>query len=191
MPFCEITSESHPVEVELAYATADNVTGKPIYRRSACFLHPVATRHLARAAELATAIGYRLKILDAFRPTEAQWRLWDHAPDTSYVADPRRGSPHSRGIAIDLTLLDASGVELDMGTGFDDFSSAAHHGSREVPSRAQRNRMTLLGLMSSAGWDFYDKEWWHYQLFNPRTYPLLTDRAAGTKLMSRGAVRAK
>ena len=70
-----------------------------------------------------------------------------------------------------------------MGTEFDDFSVAAHHGNRSVSTLAQRNRMTLLGLMSSAGWDFYIKEWWHYQLFNPRAFPLLSDRAAGTKLM--------
>lgn len=184
LPLCEITPETHAVEIKLVYASANNVTGRPIYQRSGCFLHPLATSYLGRAVELAAAIGYRLKILDAFRPTEAQWRLWNHAPDTTYVADPRRGSPHSRGIAIDLTLVDENGRELDMGTGFDDFSPAAHHGSRDVPPIAQHNRMVLLGLMSSAGWDFYSKEWWHYQLFSPQTFPLLTDRAAGTRLMN-------
>ena len=179
----EIVAETEGIVLDLAYATPNNVTGAPIYTRGACFLHPTAAMHLDRAIELATSLGYQLKIFDAYRPTEAQWRLWDYAPDTNYVADPRRGSPHSRGIAVDLTLVDSNGHNLEMGTEFDDFSSSAHHGNRSISAVAQRNRMIFLGLMSSAGWDFYDKEWWHYQLFNPRRFPLLSDRAASTRLI--------
>ena len=183
MPLVEIIPKTEGIILDLAYATPDNVTGAPLYERCACFLHPTAAVHLDRAIELAMALGYRLKIFDAYRPTEAQWRLWDYTPGSDSVADPRRGSPHSRGIAVDLTLADSTGRNLEMGTEFDDFSSAAHHGDRSVSVSAQKNRMILLGLMSSAGWDFYDKEWWHYQLFNPRLFPLLSDRAAGTRLI--------
>ena len=179
----EITTKTEGVVLDLAYATADNVTGAPIYARSACFLHATAATHLHQAIDPATSLGYRLKILDAYRPTEAQWRLWEYAPGTDYVADPRRGSPHSRGIAIDVTLVDTSNRELEMGTEFDDFSTAAHHGNRSISASAQKNRMILLGLMATAGWDFYDKEWWHYQLFCPRRFPLLSDRAAGTQMI--------
>jgi len=97
---------------------------------------------------------------------KAQWALWNARPDPDFLADPRRGSPHSRGVAVDLTLLDGDGAALDMGTGFDAFTPLSHHACRDIPVAAQRNRFVLLGIMSAAGWDFYGKEWWHYQLFD-------------------------
>jgi D-alanyl-D-alanine dipeptidase len=171
------------VEVALAYATPDNFTGRPVYRRARCYLHPKAAEHLKLAIGLARHIGYRLKIFDAFRPTEAQWVLWNHTPDPIYLADPRRGSPHSRGVAVDLTLLDGSGVEVDMGTGFDDLAPRSHHGCLDVAPAAGRHRAILLGLMTAAGWDNYRNEWWHYQLFDSHDYPLLSDGDLADGLM--------
>jgi zinc D-Ala-D-Ala dipeptidase len=164
MTLVAIAPPAYDVTLDLAYATPRNFTGKPIYRRAAAYLHPVAAEHLARAVTLAAALGLRLKIFDAFRPAEAQWVMWNHTPDPNFLADPRRGSPHSRGVAVDLTLTDEQGSELDMGTGFDALTPLSHHGVTTVPPGAQRNRLLLLGLMTSAGWDFYRNEWWHYQL---------------------------
>ena len=178
-----VTPESHGVELALAYATTENFTGAPVYARAACFLHPDAAAALARAAAAARALGLRLRVFDGFRPAEAQRALWRHTPDPAFLADPRRGSPHSRGAAVDLTLVDGGGRALDMGTGFDDFTPRAWHGAPGTGAAARRHRLLLLGLMTEAGWDFYRNEWWHYQLFEPRRYPLLTDRAAGTRLM--------
>ncbi len=175
MALVEITPSSHDVEIDLAYAGADNFTGRPVYRRAACYLHADAERLLGRAVDLAAAQGFRLKIFDAFRPTEAQWVLWNHTPDPGFLADPRRGSPHSRGVAVDLTLIDGDRRELEMGTSFDAFTPLSHHGSTAVPPQAQGRRCLLLGLMTAAGWDFYGNEWWHYQLFDSRRYPLLND----------------
>lgn len=183
MPLVEITPASHDVVIALAYATPENLTGKPVYRRAQCYLHPEASAKLARAVELARPLGLKLKIFDAFRPTEAQWVLWKASPDANFLADPRRGSPHSRGVAIDLTLIDGVGQELEMGTPFDAFTPLSHHASTAVPLAAQRNRLLLLGLMSAAGWDFYGNEWWHYQLFNSRQYPLLGDAEAPAPMM--------
>jgi len=171
------------VDFALAYATSANFTGRPVYRRAACFLHPEAAAALGRAVEIAARHGLRLRIFDGFRPSEAQWALWEHTPDPEFLADPRRGSPHSRGVAVDLTLLDRSGQALDMGTAFDAFTPRSHHGAVGITREAERNRLLLLGLMTTAGWDFYRNEWWHYQLFDARRYPLLSDRAAGTALM--------
>ncbi len=180
----EVTPEDHGVVVDLAYATADNFTGRPIYRRAACYLHAEALAKLERARDLAAAQGLRLKILDAFRPAEAQWALWSHTPDPQFVADPRRGSAHGRGAAVDLTLLDADGAELDMGTAFDAFAPQAHHGRTDISATAQRNRALLLGLMTAAGWEFYAHEWWHYQLFDARTrFPLLSDSVLPIPMM--------
>lgn len=183
MSLVEITPESHDVVIALAYATPRNLTGKPVYRQARCYLHVEAEAKLARAVGLARPLGLRLKLLDAFRPSEAQWLLWNACPDPEFLADPRRGSPHSRGVALDLTLLDGAGAELDMGTPFDAFTPLSHHASTEVSLEAQRNRFLLLGLMSAAGWDFYKNEWWHYQLFNSRQYPLLGDADAPAPMM--------
>jgi len=172
------------VDLALAYATPDNVTGQPIYRHARCYLHEAAAERLAAAIRLAGALGYRFRIFDAFRPTEAQWALWNKFPDPEFVADPRRGSPHSRGAAVDLTLLDSDGRELEMGTAFDEFRPIAHHANTDVSAEAQRNRAILLGLMTAAGWDFYRNEWWHYQLFDARRlYPLISDRSLKNGLM--------
>jgi D-alanyl-D-alanine dipeptidase len=187
MTLIDISPPEWDVVLALAYATPNNVTGKPIYAHARCYLHPDAAAALGRAIELARALGLRLKIFDAFRPSEAQWMLWNKFPDPEFLADPRRGSPHSRGVAIDLTLIDAEGRELEMGTLFDDFTPRAHHANLEVSAAAQRNRALLLGLMTAAGWDFYRNEWWHYQLFNPRRYPVWSDSALpeGRALMAR------
>jgi D-alanyl-D-alanine dipeptidase len=171
------------VDLALAYAGLDNFTGKRVYGRAACFLHPDAALGLRRAIALAGALGLRLRVFDGFRPSEAQWALWRHRPDPEFLADPRRGSPHSRGVAVDLTLIDRAGQVLDMGTSFDAFTPRSHHGDIVVSREAQRNRLLLLGLMTAAGWDFYRNEWWHYQLFDSRRYPVFSDSAAGSALM--------
>lgn len=180
-----VTAEEYGVEILLAYATPDNFTGRPVYRPSAgCWLHPQAAPLLKRAAELAAPLGLRLRILDAFRPTEAQWVLWNHTPDPEFLADPRRGSLHSRGVAVDLDLLDAaSGQPLDMGTPFDAFTAHSHHAVTAIAPEAQKNRLLLLGLMKAAGWEYFSHEWWHYQLGDIARYPLLSDSVLGADRM--------
>jgi D-alanyl-D-alanine dipeptidase len=179
----EITTGSHGVDIALAYATAQNFTGKPVYSRAICYLHRDAADALARAVALARPLGLRLRLYDALRPSEAQWVLWNHTPDPEFLADPRRGSPHSRGAAVDMTLLSVDGEPLDMGTGFDAFTPLSHHGVTAIPPAAQRNRLMLLGLMTAAGWDFYRNEWWHYQLFDARRYPLIGDAELPRQMM--------
>ena len=163
------------VELSIAYATADNFTGKPVYSRAACYLHPDAAQAFEKAIVFARELGLRVRVFDGFRPSEAQWTLWNVRPDPEFLADPRRGSPHSRGVAIDLTLIGPNGKDLDMGTGFDAFTPLSHHGALAISPDAQRNRHILLGIMTTAGFDFYRNEWWHYQLFDSRRYPLLSD----------------
>ena len=180
-----LKKEPYGLIFDLLYATAYNFTGTPVYASPHCFFHKKAADHLIRVAQRAHHLGYTLKIFDAFRPTEAQWKLWESKPDPLFVADPNKGSAHSRGIAVDLTLVDTQTLqELDMGTPFDDFTPLSYHGNQEVSPTAQKNRLILLGLMTESGWDFYDKEWWHYQLFNAADYPLLSDKDAPKSMMS-------
>lgn len=179
----EIAPSAFDVDLDIAYASRDNFTGKAVYDRPACYLHRDAAQLLSRAIGLAADLGYRLLIFDGFRPTEAQWVLWNHTPDPDFLADPRRGSPHSRGVAVDLTLIDRRGKPLEMGTGFDDFTPRSHHGARDISTEAQANRYLLLGLMTAAGWDFYRNEWWHYQMFDARAYPLISDAELDRPMM--------
>jgi D-alanyl-D-alanine dipeptidase len=178
-----ITRAGFDVELALAYATPGNVTGKQIYRHADCYLHPEAARLLRRAIELARPLGLRFKIFDAYRPVEGQWALWNAFPDPEFISDPRKGGIHTRGVAVDLTLIDAAGTELEMGTDFDSFAPQAHHGRTDVSELAQRNRFLLLGLMSAAGWDFYQNEWWHYQLFKSRDYPVVDQNSLPRPMM--------
>ncbi|MDI9350191.1 MAG: D-alanyl-D-alanine dipeptidase [Candidatus Symbiobacter sp.] len=183
-----IPDATRNIKIALAYATEHNFTGKVVYdgiaAKPQAWLHENAKNALYRAADHAAVMGYGLLVYDAFRPTEAQWRLWHHTPDANFVADPRRGSPHSRGVAVDLTLVDGQGVPLDMGTPFDDFTPRSFHSDRTIAAAAQRNRCVLLGIMTAAGWDFFQNEWWHYQLFTARDYPLLSDREAPQPMMT-------
>lgn len=175
MDLIAIELPAYDATLALAYATSNNVLGRPIYRYARPYLHRDAAACLAKAIDLAAIIGYRLKIFDAFRPTEAQWMLWRRFPRPEFFADPRKGSPHSRGVAVDLTLVDEEGHELEMGTGFDDLTERAFHACPHVSPLAQRNRTLLLGIMTAAGWDFYRNEWWHYQLFDARRFALVAD----------------
>lgn len=183
MPLIELQSNEFPIEIDIKYSTGDNFTGKPVYKKSLCLLQEDAVRAFRRACEIAQALGYRFRVFDAYRPTEAQWKLWEHSPDPEFLADPAKGSPHSRGVAIDLTLIGPDGRDVDMGTAFDAFTPLSHHGRTDISVEAQTNRLLLLGIMTSAGWDFYRNEWWHYQLFNSRNYPLISDAEAGLGMM--------
>ena len=178
----EILSQPH-IRLALAYGTSHNFTGQKIYETSRCYLRDEAYECFLKASDLAQNMGYGIKVFDAFRPAEAQKKLWEFCPNPLYVTNPQRGSPHTRGIAIDLTLTDSKGNDVDMGTPFDDFTSLSHHRSTEVSPAAQRHRFLLLGLMTAAGFDFYENEWWHYQLHQASAYPLLEDKDAPFPLM--------
>ena len=119
MTLIEISPPAFDVDQYIAYATEDNFTGEPVYARAGCYLHPDAAEYLHVAIDLAAALDLRFLIFDAFRPSEAQWALWNHTPDPEFLADPRRGSPHSRGVAVDLTLIDKNGKVLKQVTEMD------------------------------------------------------------------------
>ncbi|MET4695054.1 D-alanyl-D-alanine dipeptidase [Endozoicomonas lisbonensis] len=179
-----ITPETHDVTLSIAYASRDNFTGKAIYKKPLCYLHQDAVAGLEKAIDILSPLGLKLKIWDAFRPQEAQQLLFDHTPDPMYVSHPQTGTcPHCRGIAIDLTLTDSFGQELEMGTDFDDFRPLAHHGNDQVSEKAQHNRLLLAGVMSIAGFNPIQSEWWHYQLPDANNYPLYTEAELQTGMM--------
>ena len=117
----------------------------------------------AVCAELAGQ-GLTLKIWDGFRPVSAQFRLWEVCPDDTYVADPNRGfSAHSRGNTVDVTLVDSLGNELEMPTGFDDFSGKADRDYSDVEEVPTEHALLLQNTMEKYGFEGYFGEWWHFQ----------------------------
>jgi zinc D-Ala-D-Ala dipeptidase len=163
-----ITSETHQVQIDLVYATDRNLTGKPIYKTAHCLLLEPAEAALRKAVGIAQSFGMTLKIFDAYRPPQAQKVLWDFLPDPTFIAPLDRGSNHSRGTAIDLTLVDANGKELDMGTGFDAMVPESEH-----------FRTLLLGVMLGAGFKYIKSEWWHYELPGSRELALIDNDESG------------
>ncbi len=180
-PLIEITAKKHKVLIDLVYASSNNLIGKPVYATARCLLHREAEPHLKKAVEIAALAGLRLKVFDAYRPPEAQEMFWKHLPDPRYVADIVQGSNHSRGVAVDLTLVDEQGQELDMGTSFDAMIELSHHFNPKLPTLAQRNRLWLLAVMTQAGFKRIDSEWWHYELPEALAYPLLSDTTVPCK----------
>ena len=173
MQLIEIKKNKFNVILDLKYASKDNILGEKIFKENKCFLLEEAAEKLLDAICIAKDLGYYLKIFDAYRPSYVQEALWNYDPNPNFLSDPKKGSPHTKGIAIDLTLVDSYGYELDMGTKFDDFTEKAYHLSENISKKEKMNRRLLLSIMTLAGFDFYHKEWWHYQLFNPSSYPLI------------------
>lgn len=171
----DISQRVPGARIELKYASDDNITGKPIYRHPRALLHADAAEKLARSAAIARLAGFTLLIYDAYRPTQAQAHLWHACPDPQFVVPVEIGSNHSRGTAVDLTLLDESGEALEMGAGFDDMRAISHSYHPDVPVAAQRNRLLLNAIMFGAGFVGMATEWWHFELPNARDYPLLDD----------------
>ena len=170
-------AEAFPgLPIDLKYASADNLTGRAIYLENRCLLHPDALPGLQRCLLAAKLAGFSLLVFDAYRPQQAQALLWQACPDPQYVTSTLTGSHHSRGVAIDVTLLDAAGVAVDMGTAFDEMSERSHPFYPDFPPEVQRNRLLLNAVMAAGGFRGIASEWWHFELPNAGEYPLLADR---------------
>ena len=151
------------IEVLLMYATDGNFTGEVIYTFTDAYLRYGTVKKLSEAQEALKELGYRILIWDAFRPVSAQFVLWDVCPDSRYVANPLTGySSHSRGNTIDLTIVTLAGDEVEMPTGFDDFSYYADRDYSDCTELAASNATMLEDIMMEAGFEPYSGEWWHF-----------------------------
>jgi len=159
--------------LDIRYATEDNFTKKKIYSSARCFLRAdVAKKIDAIQKELETK-DLGLKIWDGYRPLSAQRLLWAIMPDERYVMDPRKGSKHNRGSAIDLTLVDKQGNEVLMPTEFDDFTEKAHGDYMDLPQEAIDNRELLKSIMIKYNFIPQPAEWWHFDDCEWEKYPIL------------------
>ena len=151
------------IEVELRYATTDNFTGSVIYDFDDAYLRYGTVKKLSEAQDDLKSKGYRIKIWDAYRPVEAQYRLWEVCPDPRYVADPNKGiTSHSRGDTMDITLVHRDGSAVRMPTEFDDFSLKADRDYSDCDAEAAGNARLLQEVMTAHGFTGYQGEWWDY-----------------------------
>ena len=159
------------IQVDLRYASEDNFTGCVIYDFTDAWLRFGTIQKLSAVLERLEAEGYTLLIWDAFRPVEAQFRLWEVCPDAAYVANPNRGfSSHSRGNTVDLTLVSLDGEAVEMPSSFDEFSHLADRDYSDVSQAAAENARLLENAMTACGFRPYAGEWWHYS--DEDSYPV-------------------
>jgi len=165
----DVTGLAPDIVLDIRYATDNNFTRSAVYPVAACYLRADAAKRLAAVQADLRASGLGLKVFDCYRPFSIQKKFWALVPDERYVAKPveengrpAAGSKHNRGSAVDATLVDASGNELEMPTPFDDFSEKAHRGDAGASPKAQANVRLLEDAMARHGFIGLPTEWWHF-----------------------------
>ena len=172
----ELKSMMPGIVYDLRYATANNFMKRLMYPAgtNTTFLRLPAARALQKVQQELKQYGLGLKIFDAYRPYAVTVKFWELVKDERYVANPSKGSGHNRGIAVDLTIVNPkTGAELNMGTGFDNFTDTAHHSFTNLPEEVLQNRILLRSMMEKYGFKVYNEEWWHYSLVDGSKFEIL------------------
>ena len=164
------------IRLEIRYATAQNFLGRPVYHQARAFLQRPAAEALVRAARTLQARGYGLLIFDGYRPWAVTRQFWDATPadKKQFVADPRQGSRHNRGSAVDLSLYDlATGKEIEMTGAYDEMSERSYPKYAGGTAEQRHTRDLLRAAMEAEGFTVYEFEWWHFDYKDWRQYPIL------------------
>ena len=162
------------IVLDIRYATTNNFLGKKIYSQPKAYLRKSVAEKIGRIQQRLEKKGLGLKIWDAYRPLPVQEKLWETIADERYVADPKKGSSHNRGAAVDLTLVTHDKIELVMPTEFDSFSEQAHSGALTLSPESGLNRDLLRDAMASEGFIVLPTEWWHFDDEYTASYSLLS-----------------
>ncbi len=171
--FVDVKAHIPTVLVELPYATENNFFKKRFYKSNRCLLRRSVAERLAKVQAELSAQGLGIKVWDGYRPRSVQYEFWKVLPDPRYVGDPKQGSRHNRGAAVDLTFVDlATGKELEMPTGYDDFSPKAAADFKLASPTAMKNRTVLQQVMTRHGFEIFPSEWWHFDASGWREFPL-------------------
>ena len=170
----EILPGKTGIKLDIRYATSNNFMGRPMYPQARAFVRlPVYNALRAIQKEL-NKQGLGLKIFDGYRPYSITVKFYEMAKDTTFVADPRKGSRHNLGAAVDLTIIDIkTGKELEMPTGYDSFSKAAAANYADITPAAAKNRALLQSLMQAHGFQILPSEWWHFDFADRSSFELL------------------
>lgn len=158
--------------LKLKYATENNFTKKTLYPCAKCIVRTEVAERLKIASTVLKNKSYRLVLLDCYRPKHVQEELWKAKPDPHFVMRPWKGSPHSRGIAVDVSLADMDGQVLDMGSDFDEFSTRSYYACTAISEKQKSLRWILKSAMKQAGFSGIRTEWWHFQYGFSRNYPV-------------------
>jgi D-alanyl-D-alanine dipeptidase len=166
------------VVLDIRYATTNNFTGQQLYTSAKCYLRTSTAEKLARVQEELRPMGLGLKVFDGYRPLSVQRKMWQVYPHSGYVADPKKGSRHNRGAAVDLTLVHINDGELPMPSPYDSFTETAHRNSTNATAEAIANRSLLERVMLKNGFVGLPTEWWHFDDRDWRQYPLMDVKPA-------------
>jgi D-alanyl-D-alanine dipeptidase len=170
--FVNIKEHSTDFVYDMKYATEDNFLKAKVYDCAECYLRLKTVKALMKANAKFMKLGYKIKLYDCYRPLDIQKKMWTIVSDPIYVANPSKGSIHNRGGAVDISLVDHNGVELDMGTPFDFFGTEASHNNKNFSKTILKNRKLLKRIMLRCKFQSFDSEWWHYNLKNAKLDPV-------------------
>lgn len=172
----DLSSIDNTIILDIKYATDDNFLHRKVYPNAhAELLHDVAVE-LSKVQQELKSHGLGLKVWDAYRPLDTQVAMWEILPDDRYVSNPAKGGRHTRGTAVDVTLVDlATGHELEMPTKFDDFSEKAHRNYQYLDSKIKSNVMLLQSIMEKHGFIGLPTEWWHFDYHDWEERPVVVD----------------
>ncbi len=161
--------------IDLKYCGTDNFMKQKLYPPAqTTYMRRPAVKALAAVQKKLLEKGLGLKIWDAYRPYAVTVKMWEPVKDDRYAADPKFGSGHNRGAAVDITLVNlTTKEELNMGTGFDNFSDTAHIDFKNLPAAVLQNRLLLQSVMEENGFKVLDTEWWHFYLPDAKKFELL------------------
>jgi D-alanyl-D-alanine dipeptidase len=164
------------IQLDIRYATSNNFLGKALYKKPMCYLRKNVAESLSKAQEEAESFGLCLKVFDGYRPLSVQKVMWDAIQDDRYIGNPYIGKGlHTRGTAVDLTLVDQTGKELEMTSEFDEFTEKAHSLFPYATDTAIKNRAFLKVLMEKQNFTQLISEWWHFNYLdsaNNELYPI-------------------
>jgi D-alanyl-D-alanine dipeptidase len=172
----ELTRLDPTLHLDIRYATPNNFLGRPVYSEARAFLERPAAEALARANQTLRPQGYGLVIFDGYRPWSVTKVFWDATPADKklFVADPREGSKHNRGCAVDLSLFDlATGQPVAMPGEYDEMSKRSYPGYQGGSVESRRLRDLLRVAMEAEGFAVYEYEWWHFDYKDWKEYPIL------------------
>ena len=162
--FVRLADFSTDFAYDLRYATKNNFLKAKVYDCAECYVRAKTAKALLKANKEFLEKGVKIKFFDCYRPNAVQFMMWKIVPNPQYVANPVKGSIHNKGGAVDITLVDMDGNELDMGTDFDFFGKRAYHDNLDLPQEVLDNRTLLKETMERHGFWSIRTEWWHYNL---------------------------
>jgi len=169
-----ITDVIPDIKLDIRYATSNNFTGEQIYTAPLAFARKPLVESLAHVQNSLKKYGLGLVVFDAYRPYSATVKFYEVYPDTNFVASPWKGSRHNRGAAVDVSLINLeTGEEIQMPTGFDDFSDVANPDYKNLPENVIKNRELLIHEMQNQGFQVYPNEWWHFDFIGWEAYSLM------------------